>query len=271
MKETFYGNVEHTTLHDDVDRHVEEITLLGYTVVPDVFSSSELDGWRDKIDVVYAAQEGQFGKDALISIQELDICRAPLLYDFSFIELASHKKIIAIVERFLGDWFILNLQNAIINRPNTPHRQSAWHRDLLYQNFVISRPLAINALIAIDEFSAQTGGTHLLPFSHKQEALPSASYIDQHRVMANAPAGSAILFDAMLFHRAGTNNSSTTRRGVNHLYTTSIIKQQYDFPRALADKVPRDAALARLLGFTSQVPLDALSWRKARADRLQGT
>lgn len=269
MNEAFYGNVARTTLENPVDRYIEEICIKGYTILPDVFSAEECAVWRKKIDAVYAAQEKEFGRDALITIQELDVCRAPLLYDFSFAEMARAPGIIAVVERMLGEWAILNLQNAIINRPDAPHHQSAWHRDLAYQSFVISRPIAVNALIAIDDFTAETGGTHLLPFSHKHETLPSAEYLDANRLIPEAPAGSAILFDAMLFHRAGINRSPLIRRGVNHLYTTSIIKQQYDFPRALAE-TEMDAELARLLGFHSQVPLNAIEWRKARAARMKG-
>jgi len=265
VKENFYGRIEQTRVSNDVARYAEEIGFRGYTVIPDLFSPAELSEWRNKIDSVYLQQEVEFGREALIAIQELDMCRAPLLYDFDFVRLANHPTILSVVKHFLGDWFILNLQNAIINRPGKIHHQSSWHRDLPYQNWVISRPLAINALFAIDEFSEKTGGTQLVPFTHKTEVLPSDDYIAANRVVASAPAGSAIVFDSMLFHRAGANTSQITRRAVNHLYSTPILKQQYDFPRALEGRQALDPDVARLLGCTSQVPLDDRAWRKARA------
>ncbi|MFH2139919.1 MAG: phytanoyl-CoA dioxygenase family protein [Pseudomonadota bacterium] len=270
MKESFYGRIQQTKVDGDVARYVEEIAVRGFTVIPELFSLEQLTAWREKIDGVYRAQETDFGRDALIAIQELDMCRAPLLYDFEFIQLATHPLILSVVKEILGDWFILNLQNAIINRPNQMHHQSSWHRDLPYQNWVISRPLAINALVAIDEFSEITGGTHVVPFTHKTEVLPSDAYIDANRIVAAAPAGSAIVFDSMLFHRAGANRSSNIRRAVNHLYTTPILKQQYDFPNALGTRPDMDAATARLLGYTSQVPLNDRVWRANRAARNLG-
>ena len=270
MKESSYGQFKQTLADDDVARHVEEIMVRGYTIIPDVLSTIELSVWRDRIDTVYARQEDEFGRSDLEAIQELDVCRAPLLYDFEFVKLATLSRIIEVVRSFLGDWFILNLQNAIINRPGTCHHQSSWHRDLPYQNYVISKPLAINALLAIDEFSPETGGTHVVPFTHKTEVLPSDFYIDNNRVIAKAPAGSAIVFDSMLFHRAGVNRSQIIRRAVNHLYTTPIIKQQYDFPRALGKPEQLDPDLARLLGYTSQVSLDDKAWRSGRVARLLG-
>lgn len=269
MKDGSYGSFEQTTLDNDVSKYVEEITIKGFTIIPDLFSAKELIIWREKIDEIYNTQEKEFGHEHLISIHELDLCRAPLLYDFDFINLASHPIIIKIVKEILGEWFILNLQNAIINKPDKHHHQTSWHRDLPYQNYVISRPLAVNALLAIDEFTPETGGTHLVPFTHKTEVLPSDTYIKNNLLNVSAPAGSAIIFDSMLFHRAGTNNSKIIRRAVNHLYTTPMIKQQYDFPRSLSSKQTElSPFVERLLGFTSQVYLDDKSWRKARASRL---
>lgn len=168
----------------------------------------------------------------------------------------------------LGPWVILNLQNAIINRPNERHHQSQWHRDLPYQEWVISRPLAIGALFAIDQFSAETGGTIVVPASHRQEKLPSAQYLRRHTKQIVAQPGSVLLFDAMVFHRSGENTSERVRRGVNHLYTAPILKQQYDFPRALGESFTSDPGIRQLLGFTSSVPVDVLQWRRDRKSRV---
>lgn len=268
MQEKFYGISTQTQINNEVSQYVEEVSLRGYTVIPNIFSSLELDQWRERIDIQYSLQEKEFGREFLTKIQEADICRAPIIYDFTFIQLAAHPYLLSVVERLLGNYFILNLQNAIINRPNQIHHQYSWHRDLPYQNFVISRPISINVLFAIDEFSETTGGTHFLPFSHRSEDIPSDKYIDANCIAATVPAGSAIVFDSMLLHRAGVNKSQIIRRSVNHMYTIPIIKQQYDLPRGLGERPELDPAVTRLLGYTSQVPINAEEWRKARAARL---
>lgn len=271
MKENFYGVAGQTKVDSDIDRYAEEIAVRGFTVISGVLPDADLPEWRKKIDTIYAKQEADFGHEALAAIQEVDVCRAPLLYDEDFLKLVAQPLVLDIVRRFLGDWHILNLQNAVVNRPHVPHHQSSWHRDLPHQNWVISKPLAINVLWIIDEFSDRTGGTHVLPFSHRAENLPSAAYIEANRAVVNAPAGSAVVFDAMLFHRAGANKSDMIRRAVNQLYTIPILKQQYDFPQALGARPHMDPAMARLLGYTSQVPLNDLVWRRARAEKLATT
>lgn len=270
-KESVYGRVDQTVAEDDAARHVEEVAVKGFTLLPGVFSPAQLVDWRRRIDDVYALQEREFGREALEQMKEQDLCRAPLLYDLEFTALAAAAPVLEVVRRMLGDWFILNLQNAVINRPQMRHHQSSWHRDLPHQNFVSSRPLAINALIAIDPFSAATGGTQILPFSHKNEKLPSDDYIRSNLLTITAEAGSVIIFDAMLYHRAGSNTSNADRRAVNLLYTVPIIKQQYDLPRALGERPELTPELRSLLGYTSQVPLDDRQWRQARAARFRNT
>lgn len=264
MKENFYGRLLQVDSKDDVDLYVEEIKNDGFVIIEDVLSKEELQLYREKIDNIYEAQEKEFGAERLEKLNEKNMCRMPLKYDDYFINIATNRVVIDIVKRILGDFFILNLQNSIINTPDEEHHQSSWHRDLPYQNFVISNPLSINALFCIDDFNETTGGTVVVPFTHRTEVLPSDKYISKHAVTANAKAGSVIVFDSMLFHKAGYNSSNIIRRAVNHQYQIPLLKQFYDFPKALNGKFADDKFLSQLLGYTSQVPLDDIEWREKR-------
>lgn len=268
-QESSYGDIHQAGVSDYIDTLVEEITIRGFVIMPEVIPQEEISILRDAIDRIYEFQEQDFGKAQLSNIKELDVCRAPLLYDSMFVELAANRSVIPVVEKLIGSYFILNLQNAIINRPGTFHHQSAWHRDLPYQNFVISKPLAVNALYAIDGFSEKTGSTMLIPYAHKMEILPSDAFVQKNMVSITAPAGSVIIFDSMVFHRAGANTSNMVRRAVNHMYTVPIIKQQYDFSRALNGRYSENPLYRQLLGFTSQVPLDDKEWRRNRVIKLE--
>lgn len=268
MKENFYGKFMQVECNSDIDLYIEEIKNDGFAIIEDVLTQEELQIYRDKIDSVYKQQELEFGIEKLNSINEKNMCRMPLKYDDYFINIATNEKVLEVVRKFLGDFFILNLQNAIINTPNEEHHQSSWHRDLPYQNYVISNPLSINALFCIDNFSVETGATIVVPYTHKTEILPSDRYIKKHAVTATAKAGSVIVFDSMLFHKAGCNSSNIIRRAVNHQYQIPLLKQFYDFPKALKGKFSDNKFLAQLLGYTSQVPLDDIEWRGNRIQRL---
>ena len=264
MKENFYGKLSQVECNSDIDLYVEEIRNDGFAIIENVLTQEELLVYREKIDTVYKQQEADFGVDELNSIKEKNMCRMPLKYDDYFINIATNTTVLEVTKRFLGDFFILNLQNAIINTPNEEHHQSSWHRDLPYQNYVISNPLSINALFCIDNFTVETGGTIVVPHTHNTEILQSDRYIEKHAVTAVAKAGSVIVFDSMLFHKAGYNSSNIIRRAVNHQYQIPLLKQFYDFPKALNGKFSDDIFLAQLLGYTSQVPLDDIEWRRNR-------
>lgn len=254
---------------DDTDSAVEEIRTVGYAVVASGLSEADLEMIRPKIDAIYDRQVAEIGGHAVLAaLNDADIARCLLGYDDYFLTLATHPALMSICRKLLGQAFCLMSQNAIINRPTDAHYQVTWHRDLNYQHWVSSRPLAISALYAIDAFSEQTGGTRLLPASHKIEAFPSDQYVDRHQLTVSAPAGSILVFDAMVYHRSGVNSSGRVRRAVNHIYTLPLIKQQISLPEMLRGRFADDPFLRTLLGYDSQTGDDVQHWRQRKLGKV---
>lgn len=247
---------------------LEEITRFGFTILKNIVPSEICSEARNRLDAIYKRQLNEFGKENMSTINENDMARCPLAFDSWFFGFLELKQVNEILTQILGDYHILNLQNGIINQPGKLHHQTSWHRDLPYQNWVSSRPLAINAMICIDNFNKATGGTFVLPHSHRFESFPSQEYVQSHETCVLADSGCVILFDAMLFHRAGANTSEFIRRGLNHLYTIPIIKQQVSIPQALKlAKIQPPNRLTRLLGYNEIEPESVLAWRKLRLER----
>jgi len=260
-----YGVRNATELQSEVDRYAEEISINGFTVLPGVLPESELGEARRRIDAVYAQQADEVGgEENLRKINDALVGRCLLAYDGYFLSFATNAKVHAVVSSLLGDYFTILQQNAVINAPTDKHYQTAWHRDLAYQHFVSSKPLAVSALFCIDDFSEVTGGTYMLPGSHKSEPFPSREFIEAHERTINAKAGSALLFDSMIYHRGGINRSNGLRRGVNHLFGLPFIKQQISFPRSLAGKYKDDPKLSRFLGYDTEAADSVLQWRTNR-------
>jgi ectoine hydroxylase-related dioxygenase (phytanoyl-CoA dioxygenase family) len=255
----------------EVDLCVEEIENLGYCIIDSGLSDSNLRVLGQRIDQVYQTQLDELGgEDKLERINDAKVARCLIGYDDAFLGLAVHEKMHDVLKRLLGDYFILMSQNGIINQPTGVHYQITWHRDLNYQHFVSSRPVAMSALYCVDDFSEKTGGTHVLPGSHKVEAFPSKAYVEKHQRVIEAKAGSIIIFDAMLFHRSGLNTSGRTRRAVNHIFTLPFIKQQIDLPKTLKGKFSEDAFLRRFLGYESEPGETALQWRQTKLSKQPG-
>jgi ectoine hydroxylase-related dioxygenase (phytanoyl-CoA dioxygenase family) len=273
MQETVktFGVKEFNRSTSAVDRHVEEIKLAGYTILADVLTPAEVSEAREKIDLIYQAQLAEVGGEhRLKAINDTYNARCLLAYDGFFLGLARHPRVLGIVERFLGDYFTLMLQNGVINVSQTGDDQNAgyWHRDLNYQHFVSSRPFSISALFCVDDFSEETGGTRVLPASHKTEEFPSEAFVRAHETGLNAKAGSAVVFDSMLYHRGGHNRSKQVRRAINHMYTVPFIKQQISLPKILQGRYSDDPFLAKFLGYDSEPDEGVTDFRERRLKRL---
>jgi hypothetical protein len=244
---------------DALDLNVEELEVLGYTVLDSGLAPEVLQDLSRRIDDLWSRQDaqGDLGRES-------DVVRCPLAADDAFLAAATLPAVIEIARRVLDRNLVLLQQNAIINQPDAAHYQSRWHRDLPYQHFVGSRALAVNALLCIDPFARATGGTFVLPASHRFEAFPTAEFVARHEHGIEAPAGGVIMMDAMLYHRAGANSSAAPRRGINHLIGRPLLAQQIDMPRLLGPRFADDPVLGPYLGYRWNPAADVESWRSGR-------
>jgi ectoine hydroxylase-related dioxygenase (phytanoyl-CoA dioxygenase family) len=265
-----YGVKQAIENQTPVQRHAEEIRLAGYTIVRQVVDPRLLATLRTRLDRLYEIQASAHGGiECLRAINDANVVRCPLAQDELFLELATSRRIVELANELLGDAITLQQQNGVINPANDDNYQSGWHRDLPYQHFVSSRPLAISALVCLDPFTEQTGGTVVLPASHLAEPFPSREYVLAHERGVVGEPGDVLMFDSMLFHRAGCNRSGRPRRAVNHVYSLPFIKQPISLPRALGGKHGDDPTLRRLLGYETEPADNAFDWRDRRLARIK--
>ena len=52
----------------------EEITLLGYSIIPNLYTPEEIYSLATKLDEVFKQQESSFGKDMMLKLKEHNIC-----------------------------------------------------------------------------------------------------------------------------------------------------------------------------------------------------
>ena len=263
-----YGIVEHLPAIDHVSEHFSDLLVNGYTVIDSGFSSAFLDQIQIKMDQIYSTQVADIGgAKNLAKISDADIARCLLSYDADFIDVACAPLLRSICERYLGPEFVLMQQNGVINRHERENYQKNWHRDLSYQHWTSSRPIAMNALLCVDKFTTLNGATHVLPATHHVAPMPTTGFVKRNELQIPAPRGSFIVMDAMVFHRAGWNQSNSVRRGINHLIGLPFLAQQIDMPSAIARKggiEPTDAWTRKYLGYRWGPALDADDWRRRR-------
>src|SRR5437660_1163256 len=202
LRRALAGAVQRAT---NTERRASAMPRPCRTVVCD---AGELEILRCTLAEVYERQVAEFEAASLDASVDADVARCPLAYDLSFLSLATNPALLSFCEQLFGPGFVLLQQNGVISRPQRSHYQARWHRDLPYQHWVASKPIAIAALFCLDEFSATTGGTYALPASHLHERFPSEEFVRRHQVVMSAPTGTFIVMNAMMFHRAGKNEST---------------------------------------------------------------
>jgi len=257
-----YGVLKATKVADQLSLIAEEIAVCGFAVAPMVLDPAAVQRLCWQLDAVYQRQRDEVGGEGILdAIKDADIVRCPLAYEVAFLDLALHKLIVGVARKVLGDSIVLLMQNGVINRPDRCQAQARWHRDLNYQHWVSSAPLAVSALVCLEDFTEETGGTVFLPASHKFPTFPSAELVDRIQMGVDAPSGSILFFDAMAFHRAGVNRSNRVRRGINHVIGVPILGQQVDIPAMLAREAPDDPLAAGYLGYRWNPVADVRNWR----------
>lgn len=91
--------------------------------------------------------------------------------------------------------------------------------------FALPRPnLVIASMAAVTEFTAENGGTLLVPGSHRWDAEREAT--DEEVVSAAMPAGAMLFWLGGTLHGAGANTTDDSRYGVILSYSLGWLRQE---------------------------------------------
>ena len=175
--------------------------------------------------------------------------------------LVMDPDVLAICDAVLGPQcarFQLSFTQAIAIAPG--ERAQALHRDSTMYPFRRPGPeVFVNAIWALDEFTADNGATRILPGSHRwdDDRLPGAG---DARTAAEMPRGGVVVYLGSVWHGGGANPSGARRTGVAFGYTLGWLRQEENqylaVPPALARTLPIE--LQRLIGYADHHPF--LGW-----------
>lgn len=255
-----YFESPQNTLTSDVDKVVEELDIIGFSVVENVISKEKIKAFQRAVNEAWQIQIEETGKEKLKALNEWGTVRALIYYDDIFAELIRHPLVMGIVSKTIGETAILHLINSSISYPDDDYHQGLLHRDFA-KNFSSDKMLSINAFWILDPFDMNTGGTWFVPFTHKISYTPSDEFIKKHAIQLNASPGAVVFFDSRIYHKAGLNTSKIIRRGINTQYTKPFIKQQIDLPEFLKDKFEKETPLGQTLGMWSVPPKSVKEFR----------
>jgi len=194
-----------------------------------------------------------------------------------FHDIFKVKPVRAIVDRFLGDEYLLSSYGANIAKPggvDMPLHTDQWwmpaptraDRDPLpigsmrRDNFdedgsppevpMIAPLAAVNVIWMLVDFTAEIGATRLVPGSHLSGKQPDEAG-ESRAVQPEAPAGTAICLDARTWHGTGANTGTDDRLALLSTFCGPQFRPQENLAVGTHEEVVAEADddLKALLGY----------------------
>ena len=128
----------------------------------------------------------------------------------AFLELIDCGMLSEVLDAFFGAPYIINTYGGVLNLPSNVSYVGRIHRDL--RSFSGELKLMAQWLVMLDDFTEENGATHLLSGSHRLADPPQQEDFFRRSTRAIGPAGSIVVFNSNLWHAAGVNRSTRSRR-----------------------------------------------------------
>ncbi len=242
---------------DWLSKVLEALRHTGFAIVTDVLTQELLQRTRRAMYEAQVGIVGEVGQERLDRAGEVGVLRLACRYNQLFLDLLTLPEMLAVVDNTVSDTAILHLQNGFVLPPRRAESSSVFqhtfHQD--FRRVLNGYMVSVNAMITLDAFTEQNGGTLVVPGTHQKIDPPTDSYLEAAAVPIECPAGAMIVFDSTLWHAAGQNRSDHDRLAINHMFTRSFIKQQVDYARALGQEtvLSQPPRVQQLLGWYTRV------------------
>jgi len=232
----------------------------GYVILRDVLSPSELDGLRTALQPyldLEVSGRNDFEGERTRRVYSL-VGRGAV-----FERTAEHPLVLGLLNELLCTNYLLTASQAVCLYPGeTPQPV---HSD--DQFVMLPRPrraLSVSTIWALDDFTAENGGTEIIPGSHGwSDEQVSEAYLaggsgahSAKLIPVEMAAGSLVLFAGTLLHRGGANRSAAARCAFSHQYCEPWARPQENFTLSIPHERARamSPGLRRMLGYSIHPP-----------------
>lgn len=214
----------------DVDTVIEAMAVVhhqGYVIVHDVLTSDIVSRVRDGMAGCFEATRALFEQPGPQNDRQTRHIQNVLSKTSAADQVAENPFFRALLAGILGFDYVLNA-GAVAMSPDPGCAPQGLHRDDGFYALIPRphMPLVVTAAFALDDFTAENGGTQLVPGSVRwpESRMPEPSEV----VHAAMPAGSMLLWDGALFHGGGGNTTTNTRRTLTLNYTRGWLRTQFN-------------------------------------------
>ena len=236
----------------------------GYTIIKDFLSPADLREVREGLAPFLGQHAGRNNFEGYKTERVYTLVARGRIFE----RLAEDARVLALCDEFLKTGYLLTASQAICIHPGeTPQ---PLHADDMFYRVPRPRPsISISTIVAVDAFTAENGGTEILPGSHAWSDADIAGVYDglDHDTVAHQalikqlipvrmPAGACVVFAGTLLHRGGANVGSTSRLAFSNQYCEPWARTQENFflgvpPQLVREMSPR---VQQLLGYSIWPP-----------------
>ena len=193
------------------ESHAESIRTRGFAILEGALAPDSVAGLTAAIDRVIAERAIPFGANEFLGFRTRRVFSL-LARDEVFERVPVHDALLPLVEQVIGRECLLSSLTAIeMNPGETPQPLHADDGTL-----PLPRPhpaYTCSAILALTDFTAENGATHLVAGSHERERRPGPGERAE-TLQALMPAGSALVYHGSLWHGGGANRGRSRRLGI---------------------------------------------------------
>ena len=239
--------------------HSARIERDGYTIIEDFLDPASLAAVREALAPHLGTHQGRNDFEGYKTERVYTlVARAPV-----FERIVEDHRILALCDCFLRPGYLLTASQAICIYPGeTPQ---PIHSDDSFYTVPRPRPaLSYSTIVAIDAFTADNGGTEIIPGSHSwSDTELAGAYFgrdddsaEQPALLARLqpvemPAGACLAFLGTLLHRGGSNRTDSSRLAFSNQYCQPWARTQENFFLGIPPELVRRMSprLQQLLGY----------------------
>lgn len=249
--------MDKSTAFFDADAHAAEIRERGFTVIRDFMDAATLQAVRGGLAPYMGQHHGRnafegFSTERIYTL----VARAKVFED-----LTEDARVLAVLDRFLQPGYLLTASQSIQIEPGEA-AQDLHTDDGFYRQPRPRKPISMTMIAAVDAFTAENGGTEVIPGSHlwgdHGDALRPNGHDEMEKLLVpvELPAGACFIMAGTAIHRGGANRSDRPRLAFTNQYCEPWARTQENFflgipPERARAMSPR---LQTLLGYDIWAP-----------------
>ena len=246
-----------TTVGFDAAPHVAEMKERGWTIIENVLHADRLAAFRAGIEPLLGHYRGRNPFEGRTTERVYTLVGRGRVFE----DIACDARLMTVLGAFLQPNFLLSASHAICIFPGEV-AQSLHSDDAFYQVPRPRPPIGISVIGAIDPFTAENGGTEMIPGSHRWGPTEMAKVqadregMRRRAVPLEMPAGAIAVFPGTLVHGAGANRSAKPRLAFTNQYCQPWVRTQENFYLAIPKDRVRTMSpqLQSLLGYSITPP-----------------